>query len=83
MAPFGTHKVRDEIINIIDIHQLPLSPNISRVRDAHLKRYQGLAVVYYGCALECLTNERHAHVKYPGLHPKKYCPWSNEQIKAL
>jgi len=23
-----------------------------------LLRYQGLAVVYYGCALECLANER-------------------------
>jgi hypothetical protein len=29
-------------------------------------RYQELAVVYYGFALECLANERLAHVKYPG-----------------
>jgi hypothetical protein len=31
-----------------------------------LPLYQGLAVVYYGFALECLANERLAHVKYPG-----------------
>jgi len=36
------------------------------MRGAHLLRYQGLAVVYYGCALECLKNERLALVKYPG-----------------
>jgi hypothetical protein len=37
-----------------------------RVRDAHLLRYKGLAVAYYGCILECLSNERLAQVKYPG-----------------
>jgi len=31
-----------------------------------LLRYQGLAVVYYGYALECLANGRLALVKYPG-----------------
>ena len=35
------------------------------VRDAHLLRYQGLAVVYYGGTLECLANELLSHVKYP------------------
>jgi hypothetical protein len=37
-----------------------------RIRDAHLPRYQELAVVYYGCTLECLANERLANVKYQG-----------------
>jgi hypothetical protein len=50
-----------------------ISPNVSgkfspygRARNVHLPRHQRLAVVYYGCALECLANERLAHVKYPG-----------------
>jgi hypothetical protein len=45
-------------------------------------RYQGLAVVYYGCALECLANERLAIVKNPGYSPsnsqsvsKRNTPW--------
>jgi len=42
------------------------NPNISRVRDAYLLRYQGVAVVYYGCTLECLANIHLEHVKYPG-----------------
>jgi len=39
---------------------------ISHARGAHLLRYQGLAVGRYGFALECLANERLAHVKYQG-----------------
>jgi hypothetical protein len=31
-----------------------------------LLRYQGLAVEYYGCAPECLANERIRRVKNPG-----------------
>ncbi|RZB37083.1 MAG: hypothetical protein SRB2_01587 [Desulfobacteraceae bacterium Eth-SRB2] len=31
-----------------------------------MQRYQGFAVVYYGCTLECLANECLALVKYPG-----------------
>jgi hypothetical protein len=33
---------------------MKISP-YGRVRDAHLLRYQGVAVVYYGCTLECLV----------------------------
>jgi hypothetical protein len=50
---------------------------IGRIRSAHLSRYlparalqwqagQGVAVVYYGCALEYLANERLGIVKYQG-----------------
>jgi hypothetical protein len=43
-------------------------PNLGilHARDAHLQRYQWLAVDYYGCALECLANERLAYVKCRG-----------------
>jgi len=37
-----------------------------RIRNTHFQRYQGLAVAYYGCALECLVNERLANVKFSG-----------------
>jgi len=46
----------------------PISRKFSpygRIRDLHLSRYQGIAVVYYGCALEYLTNDRLEFVKYP------------------
>jgi len=39
-----------------------------RIRDFHLPRYQGIAVAYYGCTLECLTNDRLEFVKPPCLY---------------
>jgi len=44
---------------------MEISP-YGRMRDVHLPCYEGLAVDDYGCALQCLSNERLAHVKYPG-----------------
>lgn len=39
---------------------------VGRVRDAHFQRYQGLVVVYYDCAPECLVYEHLANVKFSG-----------------
>jgi len=44
-----------------------------RAQNAHLLRYQEIAVAYYGYALECLANERPAHVKSPGLDRLNFC----------
>jgi hypothetical protein len=53
---------------IIVLFSLSLSQKFSpfgRIRGVHLLCYQELAVVNYGCALECLANGRLAYVKYP------------------
>jgi len=54
--------------NLTPTASFGLTPTASALPGRHLLRQAGqrLAVGYYGCARECLANERLAHVKYPG-----------------